>query len=117
MAVELHNVSKQYRIHRERARSFHELIAEGFRPWRQRSQEDVWALQDISMVVPQGETLGIIGPNGAGKSTILKLIARVLEQKWPVVEVTNKPIEETAQDPGADQMIRSKCGVSLCPKK
>jgi ABC-type polysaccharide/polyol phosphate transport system ATPase subunit len=79
MAVELHNVSKRYRIHRERARSFHELIAEGFRPWRQRSQEDVWALQDINMMVPQGETLGIIGPNGAGKSTILKLIARVLE--------------------------------------
>jgi lipopolysaccharide transport system ATP-binding protein len=77
-AIELHHVSKQYRIYRERARSFHELILEGFL-LRGRSREHVWALRDASLTVPKGETLGIIGPNGAGKSTLLKLLARVLE--------------------------------------
>jgi lipopolysaccharide transport system ATP-binding protein len=78
-AVQLHGVSKQFRIHRERARSFHELLLEGLRPWSQHDTGQVWALCDVSLAVPKGETLGIIGPNGAGKSTILKLIARVLE--------------------------------------
>jgi len=76
-AVELRSVSRQFCIYHERPRSFLELVAEGIGA-RRRSKEIIWALRDVDLIVPRGETLGIIGPNGAGKSTILNLIARVL---------------------------------------
>lgn len=40
--------------------------------------EEFWALQDITLSVKKGDSLGIIGLNGSGKSTLLKLVAGVL---------------------------------------
>jgi len=45
----------------------------------QLSQDDFWALRDISFTVECGEAVGIICPNGAGKSTTFKLLTRILK--------------------------------------
>jgi len=35
-----------------------------------------WALRDIDLVVPPGQTVALVGSTGAGKSTLAKLVAR-----------------------------------------
>ncbi|NJN30583.1 MAG: ABC transporter ATP-binding protein [Synechococcales cyanobacterium RM1_1_8] len=52
-------------------------LKEFFLP-RQSRAETFWALNNIDLAVPRGETLGIIGQNGSGKSTLLQIIAGTL---------------------------------------
>ena len=76
-AIQFESVSKVFKTHRDRPRSFQEVVTSLGRR-RPAREETFWVLRDVSFAVPHGETVGLIGENGAGKSTALKLIARTV---------------------------------------
>jgi ABC-2 type transport system ATP-binding protein len=86
-AVDVRNVSKRFRLAHGQYNSLKERLIHGGK--RQQS-DDFWALNDVSLTVNQGETVGILGRNGSGKSTLLKCICGVLQPTSGEVAVRGK---------------------------
>jgi ABC-type polysaccharide/polyol phosphate transport system ATPase subunit len=55
-----------------------------------RPDEKFTALNDVSITVPRGRTLGVIGRNGSGKSTLLKLVAGITKPTAGTVRVEGR---------------------------
>jgi ABC-2 type transport system ATP-binding protein len=74
VAVSIQEVSKHFRLYHERGTSLKERFVKAGRA----RYDELQALNDVSLDIDQGETIGIIGHNGSGKSTLLKCICGVL---------------------------------------
>jgi len=84
--ISVQNVSKLYRIYESPSGRLKEILLRG----RRKYHRDFWALQDVSLEVPTGETVGVIGRNGAGKTTLLQIIAGVLQPTLGEVRVEGR---------------------------
>jgi ABC-2 type transport system ATP-binding protein len=74
-AVDVDRVSKTFRLYREKYTSLKErLIHLGRVPY-----ESFQALDDVTLAIEAGQTVGLLGHNGSGKSTLLKCIAGILQ--------------------------------------
>ncbi len=51
-----------------------------------------WVLEDITLHIPAGSTVGILGGTGSGKSTLVSLIPRLYEAQEGVVSVGGRPV-------------------------
>ena len=78
--IDIEHVWKRFVLRKDRADSVGQLLFRMLPVSRaQRSSpETFWALQDVSVAVEHGQSLGIIGNNGSGKSTLLKLLTRTM---------------------------------------
>jgi NitT/TauT family transport system ATP-binding protein len=59
---------------------------------------EIAALDNIDLVVADGEFVSLIGPSGCGKSTLLRLIANLLDPTSGTIEVNAKPAAQARLD-------------------
>jgi ATP-binding cassette, subfamily B, bacterial len=61
------------------------------------SGADTWALRDVDLHVPPGQTLALVGATGAGKSTFAKLVARFYDPQQGTVRVDGHDLRGVQQ--------------------
>lgn len=76
-AVEIRNVSMRFNLARERVDNIKEWVVRKLKG-KGVSFDEFWALKNISINIPKGDSFALIGSNGSGKSTLLKIISGVL---------------------------------------
>lgn len=94
IAIRFDHVSKHYVKQRLRygmlSESIVSMTKRAFGKENGKDKNIIKAMNDVTLEIGKGETVGVIGPNGAGKSTILKLISRVTVPDSGLVSTTGR---------------------------
>jgi ATP-binding cassette subfamily B multidrug efflux pump len=67
---------------------------------------DMGGLEDVSLEIKAGESLGLVGASGAGKSTLIKLLLRFYDVESGAIYFDGQNISEVTQD-----SLRAQIGV------
>jgi ATP-binding cassette subfamily B protein len=68
--------------------------------------EGPWALRDVTLHVPPGQTVALVGETGAGKSTFAKLVARFYDPTVGVVRVDGHDLRDVSAG-----SLRARMGI------
>lgn len=77
--IEVENVSMKFNVYKENVDNLKELFVRKLKREKKVETNEFIALNDISISIKKGESVGLVGANGSGKSTLLKIIAGVLK--------------------------------------
>jgi ABC-2 type transport system ATP-binding protein len=69
-----------------------------------RKATELWAVDDVSFSVAEGETYGLLGPNGSGKSSLIRILSTLLIADSGVVSMLGYEL------PGQAQQVRRMIG-------
>ncbi len=89
IAISVKNASKKYTIGKQRDGSLRGTLSSLFSN-NKNSNEDFWALNDVSFDIQKGDVVGIIGKNGAGKSTLLKILSQITRPTEGEIELNGR---------------------------
>ncbi|OWT74960.1 MULTISPECIES: ABC transporter ATP-binding protein [unclassified Achromobacter] len=82
IAIHANNISKCYHVYHKPNERLKQLVLPRLRGMMGRPTKnyfsEFWALNDVSLDIRKGETVGIVGRNGSGKSTLLQIICGTL---------------------------------------
>ena len=83
----------------------------------------VYAVDNVSFVIDEGETVGLVGESGCGKSTLVRALTRLIDSSDGSVklgprELTLTPARDFAGDPDRAriQMVFQDAGESVNPR-
>jgi ABC-2 type transport system ATP-binding protein len=63
-----------------------------------RKKTELWAVDNVSFSVAQGETYGLLGPNGSGKSSLIRILSTLLIADSGYVEMLGFALPEQADE-------------------
>src|ERR1041384_3618500 len=63
-----------------------------------RKKSELWAIDDVSFSVAQGETYGLLGPNGSGKSSLIRILSTLLIADSGYVRLLDFTLPEQAEE-------------------
>lgn len=96
VVIQVDNLSKKFMIPKVRTGGYLSLREEVTRrvnnlvSGNRQSDEEFYALSNVSFNVLRGDRVGIIGRNGAGKSTLLKILSRITEPTSGQVKIKGR---------------------------
>lgn len=86
VVIHANSLGKAYNIYRKPIHRLLQMLCRG----RKQFYSQYWALEDVSIDIRRGETIGVIGRNGSGKSTFLQLVCGTLTPTVGSVEVRGR---------------------------
>lgn len=84
VVVEVTGVGKAFERHRNPLKAFARVMTGGA------PKDPFWALDNVSLQLRRGQSLGVVGRNGSGKSTLLQLICGTLAPSAGRVTVSGR---------------------------
>lgn len=90
LVAKIEDLILDYRVRKIASYSIKSILSLQFRNFEKLELHRV--LENVSLEIYEGETLGVIGKNGAGKSTLLKLLSTILHPTAGRIMLWKKPL-------------------------